>query len=54
MTASLNLQREYVLAVAAAFLVVAIIGTVALVMFFVAQSDAQLANSAVSSGMRIK
>ena len=48
MAASLNLRREYLLAVAAAFLVVAIIGTVALVMFFVAQSDAQLANSAVN------
>ncbi len=48
MTASLNLRREYLLAIAAAFLVVAIIGAVALVMFFVAQSDAQLVNSAVS------
>ena len=48
MTASLNLRREYLLAIAAAFLVVAIIGAVALVMFFLAQSDAQLANSAVS------
>ena len=48
MAASLNLRREYLLAVVAAFLVVAIIGTVALVMFFVAQSDAQLAISAVS------
>lgn len=48
MTASLNLRREYVLAIAAAFIVVAIIGAVALIMFFVAQSDAQLTNSAIS------
>ena len=48
MAASLNFRREYLLAVGAAFLVVAIIGTVALVMFFVVQSDTQLANSAVS------
>ncbi|MFQ5407724.1 MAG: hypothetical protein ACE5FI_04790 [Anaerolineales bacterium] len=45
MATTLNIRREYVLAVLAAFFVVAVIGVVAAAAFLVVQSDAALANS---------